>query len=514
MTLSSRVLLIEDDIADQDAIRKRMVKDGFQVDVLASSSRLEILNFTAKGDYFVVIVDEQLAGLPGEEQSGFRLILRCLWEYDSSMRFIHFSKYVKSYLHGEPHALPAIKFIGKTYYPAGDLTNDCLDQLAVSAQAYFVKQIPTFRVHDYRALLQNYCKDLVSCELNAHTVAAAIAAVKRSGELLSDIAIFATALSRLGSRSDALTLGVFGSYGRMEASESSDIEFSVLFDSGNIDAAVNAWNRVFRYCRQVHEISVEGEKKIGSLLTKEQAIELAMAQHLNVPPNAFVPVYCPDVIFDVVNQSSYPHLLFRHYQILAEMCPAFNPDLLDAIKMRIVGYDPSVKKMNTREIFLAKRMEMICYQAFTFVSEDSQRSDESKFKALLFRRVGVLAFRVMLIHHAKNEQYLFTKGEVARMFQLLAAPPIIKLQIAREAFRSHPPIDDLFVRLITTCAVAFDVYMSRTTTAARLKTFREDVHQQFADLFDALERDPCKDFAGSGAWIFDRSKDVRNGAFA
>ena len=181
--------------------------------------------------------------------------------------------------------------------------------------------------------------------------------------------------------------------------------------------------------------------------------------------------------------------------------------------MRIVGHDPSAEIMDTREIFLTKGMEKICHSVFTFMGGDSKGNDESKFKALLFRRVGVLAFRVMMIHYAQNEQHL-VKGEVARMFQLLAAPPTIKLQVAREAFRNQPNIDELFVKLIQTCADAFDVYMSRRTTAARLKTFREDVHQQFADLFDALERGPCINFADRCTWIFDRSKDVRSGAFA
>ena len=62
------------------------------------------------------------------------------------------------------------------------------------------------------------------------------------------------------------------------------------------------------------------------------------------------------------------------------------------------------------------------------------------------------------------------------------------------------------LRIIGTCGDAFRVHMHGKATANLLASFQSNVLSQFAELFEAFERGPCRNFAANHRWVFDRSE--------
>ena len=508
MTLSNRVLLIEDDANDQQSIGDAIRSAGYELDVLTSSRSLDIYNFTVRSSYFVVIVDEILSELEGGNESGFDLIVSVLCKLDSSMRFIHFSKVLGIGRHSSVHALPSIKYLRKERL-AEQLSADSLRELVASVEGYYEMQIPSFRVPDYYSVRQIFSGEVERSGLTGTPAEAISNSIRLSGDKLARLTVFATALSRLGAVSEVLCLCVFGSYGRFEARSESDIELSVLqvFDvDAPIAAPVSAWNKAATYCREVLYLLVEGSSSVGNILSDESARKLGVLELLNVQANSFVPVYSVESLVKESNLHLYPHLYFRHYQILSEMLPVFNPDLLDRIKLQVLQCTAESFASDAMDVLLSQRMRTICGLVLEHMSFASSESSKKRFKALLFRTVGVLTFRVMLAHLAKNFRYPKTESDISRILQLLAAPPIVKLQVVRAAFPAMASPTEVLEKLINICGSGFGLYATSKVDDANLRRFESDVEVHFSRFFALMKSGPYRGFNDRFLWVFDEVK--------
>lgn len=499
MTLSRDILLIEDDPEHARAIEEFLVANNFRVTLLPSSSDLEITNYKARANYFLIIVDEVL---DFHKEGGFRLILENLVKLDRTTPYILFSEKPQDHRASKAHATPALKFIEKQCIdhaigPKG------FEDLLGAVNGYMEFQIPTFRAPDYLAVRQNMETEIDQYTWSGRTAPdALIAAIDLSGNLVNKIATFASSLNRIGANSENITVGVFGSYGRFEARKSSDMEFSVLYDGDNETIAQATWNRIYRYCREVLNIEVEGQKDIGDLLTSKyvESTRVAVKDIAQIPLNSYSPVYSPSEISDPKWQSMYPHVLFRAYQLLAEMSPVFNQGKMDSIKGAILGI-PVDTNGNAFEVLLSEKMKTICEEFVRFVRPNNSKELKDVVKTALFRTLGALAFRVSIIRIVKFERtILATEGGKSRLFQELCAPPFIKLlRMNRSLLTIKTKVKAIPV-ILSRYALVYEKMSGGITDDGDLDSLEEALNQ-FEYLFHEL-RKICDDFGERGKWVF------------
>ncbi len=503
MTLSKDILLIEDNPEHVNAIKEFLDASGFEVTSLQSNNDLEITNYKARKNYFIIIVDEILDGLEttsGLQLSGFHLIIDKLIKLDRTTPYVLFSREPQSHRISQEHAMPAIKFIQKSFL-ANALSEECLQDLRNAVSAYQQYQIPTFRIPDYLSMRQNMETEI--CQFawdDQDAQRELIDSLDQSGNLVNDIATFSSTLGRIGASSENITVGVFGSYGRFEARPISDIEFSVLFDGDNEEIALSAWNRIYRYCREVINKEVEGQQEIGELLTSEYVkASKATLSSGSIPLNSYSPIYPPRDILPSEIQQMYPHLLFRMYQILAEMSPVFNQEKMDSIKASVLGFEVG-DHSNAIEVLLSEKMKEICETFFTFVQPVDSMGLDKVVKSTTFRTLGVLAFRTSIIRIAKFERSMpKTKGGVSRMFQELCAPPVIKLLRMRRSLQDGKK--DKNLTLILSCyAMVFQKMSKGTPKSTDLRALSEAL-SAFINFFNEV-RDICDEFGEMGKWVF------------
>lgn len=509
MTCSKNILLIEDDVGHQNSIKTKLTEAGFQVDILTSNNDFEILNFTVKKEYFVVIVDEALSGPLG--LSGFDLIMTKLWPMDSAMRFIHFSGAPTNTLHSSSVSLPAIKPLLKERTPSdASLKDECLQQLLDTTKAYYDRQVPSFRIPDYEATHQWLYSELQRSMLPVHVEKAVADSMRLASEKLSKFTTFASTFCRLGTKSEDITLGVFGSYGRFEPRTDSDIEMCVLSieDINNdavFSAAVSTWNRAYRFCTQELHLQVEGELEPGILLDSALAKRRAAPELLNFPTDNYAPVYSCKSLFESKEQHRHAHSYNRLYQVLTEMQPVLNPDLLNAIKRRmLMDTSPDGEIMDVKQVLLSLHVKEMCHSALTHIQANKVDDLNKRFKTFLFRTVGLLSFRILLIYIAHKHARMNSKSEISQMLQLLTLPVILKLQIVRENYSDIAELNDALSSLISTCGNAFFRFSNHEIkTEDDLEYFISEVWVTFEKAFRVLQTTIGGGMGHTHKWVFE-----------
>jgi len=502
MTISRDVLLIEDDLDHAKSIQKALLESDFNVALLQSNEDLEIINYKARANYFVIIVDEVLEF---DDLGGFKLIVERLNKLDRTTPYILFSQEPQMHRVSEAYSMPAIKFIDKLFTDKKrkNLNDECLNDLINAVQGYQQYQIPTFRTPDYLAIRQNMETEIGQITWDDQDARKGLTnSIDLSGNIVNKIATFSSTLGRIGACSESITVGVFGSYGRFEARPNSDIEFSVIFDGENEEIAQAAWNRIYRYCIEVIGKDVEGKEDIGPLLTSKYVNESKIALSSgSIPLNSYSPIYCSSDIVVSKAQSMYPHLLFRMYQILAEMSPAFNQEKMDSIKASILDFG-ICDRCSTSEVLLSEKMKNICETFSTFVRPNDSMELNSVVKTALFRTLGVLAFRLSIIRFVKYERnMLLTEGGVSRMFQELSCPPVIKLlRMRRSLFVAGKECNE--IQVILSCySSVFQKMSENRINCADLESLDEAL-KSFGTLFEELQK-LCLNFSDREKWVFD-----------
>ena len=160
--------------------------------------------------------------------------------------------------------------------------------------------------------------------------------IKRSRGVLNDCAQAAIPFNRIGAECQHIGVGVYGSYGRLEARPSSDVEFAVYY-RGEVnslqrkDLALTLWHRMIKYMVFQRKLNVEG----SNLVPKRESLidPLELGSDL---PNRYLPIIDIDALLSESKQRS-PAVRARYYQILTECRSVFNPSFLTWLKTELLG---------------------------------------------------------------------------------------------------------------------------------------------------------------------------------
>jgi hypothetical protein len=424
------VLIIEDQTEHYLAIAGVLDVQEYELDRLNGLDHNSLLNYKAlKQDNQIVIVDLHLQA---SKYEGIDLIKRWLWPSDRTAFFVVFSQFIdKSVQPRFDEVQPHWTFVAKEF-DAGTrhLTSECLSRLRNVVGKYRGMCIPPLRMpmHSTRLLLaeqEHFLREAANQPHRSGIEKVSWPAVARSVDILNEASRACINYGKAGGAAASIGIGIYGSCGRLEARENSDIEFSVYFDGedpgGVKELAVSFWNRLDKSLRS-RGWTVEGTEAIQiqspPLLHLDDVTDDLQNRYLRV-----IPIRA--LLAGRLQQQ--PQLRDRHLQILTEMRPVFNPAFLVFLKRQLIVKGMGAGVPNVTDIIGHPYFSEMLTQYFvdTRPEELTQFRDYKKF---CYRLLNLLALRVSFVELvSRDSQFLNTDDDWDQFFDVIATPGLYKL---------------------------------------------------------------------------------------
>jgi len=517
------VLVVEDSPEEQRQIREALEKAGFTVSVSVSGEDEELYNYKAlhrESQLVIVDLDLNFKSEPDPLQD-YKLIRDKLWPADRATVFIVYSKHTAEDVTGLFGAVQPSMIMLKKRIKGTRLTEESLAELVTTAkEAYQVVRagIEPARVDPFSHLADLRAVGLTPSAARAASYNVAIQSLELSLKRLQLMVELCAPFVHVGSVARHLGIIVYGSCGRLEMRPESDLEFSVVVDSGAkllypalSNVAVVLWNRVAKALEAV-PVEYEGALAIDGnthrLLTETQSDEDL--------PNSYRPVIGTGGVL-VADLSKKPQLRNRHYQLLFEARSVFNPGLLFALKKRLIE-DNVTQAVNDRwSILCSKYFESIQDQ---FVLDAVPRSVDSwkDVKRFCLRTGNILATRVgiavSMTHQGVNVN---SEAEWRELLEWLTLSGVLKLTRATREFKGKGKarkhlidVTDNYVSLMERFANTAAGAPSQEVLDGRANALKGHVHafgnavgELLAELRDVRE---LRVHAKNHAWVFEVSK--------
>jgi predicted nucleotidyltransferase len=426
------VLVIEDDSQHANKIQERL-GDLFQVEHLTSVDPIQLYNYKAINQGGQIIIVDLVLETQDDAHEGFRTIRRDLWPLDRTAFFIVFSQYLEdktipSLNRFEPHWA----FVKKELSPNNNLSTHCLDNLyriveQCADYASPVMETPQYRVSEWTQQVRDYDSRFNLVDSREIVVKN----IERSVDVLNDLAKAAAQYTKAGRPSKEIAIGVFGSCGRMEMRVDSDIECSVYYsdDTNNIVAST-FWNRITRYISSKgwpYEGQEEVENSPSGFLLPSQVGESF--------ENKFIPLIAKQKFLEA-DLNVETQVRDRHFQILTELRPIFNPAFILDMKREMIL--KNCQTPDLRAVIDSTYMKQIVAQYFMDVQPESF-SDWQGLKRFCYRTLNIFALQLFFIGRLLPDINLrFQKDEDwNEFFSLLCDPGIVKIiQFEQECLRA------------------------------------------------------------------------------
>jgi hypothetical protein len=432
MTYSSEpisVLLIEDDPQHVEQIKTRLGSE-YVLEHLTSVDPEKLYNYKALNQHSqIVIVDLVLdTSKEPDEHEGLNTIRDILWPIDRTTFFIVFSAFIEhrtlpSLNKAEPHWT----FIKKERLD-GRLTETCLDNLFYILQSCKDYSSPILDVPQYDSFgwidhISTYLRTYRPGTNEFHEEV--VENIKRSISILNELGQTAAYYVKAGQQSQYVGIGIYGSCGRLEMREDSDIECSVYYSDlassmPNKTLAVTFWNRITKFMA-LQGWEYEGQKEIDNSPTKL----LVSTQANEDLENRFRPVISKEILFGE-NLELHPHVRNRHFQILTELRPVFNPDFIFDLKKELILRNVG----ETSNLWTVIDSDYMMNLVDQFSMDVQPRSLEQwgDIKKFCYRILNILALRIFLIGQLKFGKTQITQEEDWEdFFEFLCDPGIVKV---------------------------------------------------------------------------------------
>jgi len=475
------VLVIEDEKDHYNAIRKKFGDEEYEFDNFREFSNDRLLNYKAlKQENQIVIVDLQLQG---KKDHGIEIIQRYLLPADPTTFFIVFTQYPQkmqevSLAEVNPHWT----FVPKTFVKSKNkskkaLSQKCLNHLFKVVEKY--KQYctpslwpPRYITHTYIEQMEQFYRDIPDKNLMKRFKKVMWSAIERSSEFLNDVSSAAATFNRSGMLSLNTGIGIYGSCGRLEARTDSDIEFSVFYHEGNDpgktkELAVIFWNRLLKYMQNL-KWEVEGAKSVQ----ENDPPILRLNQVSSDLPNEYRPVIPINSILNKKFQKN-PQIRDRHLQILTELKPVFNPNLLIDLKKSLIIKGLGQEPENLADLVGSEYIPELMTQFF-LDSRPSKLSTFKDYKSFCYRVLHLLSLRICLIQKLQFEDRELTDHEKwIEFFDSLSSPGIYKVMrfyiYCKHDIPKDSPGKDTLIELLYRLLVDYIEILERLWDAAKKK---------------------------------------------
>lgn len=420
------VLVIEDEDEHYRQISEKL-GDVYQTEHLKSVDNEKLYNYKALNPDSQIIIVDLVLDTEDDAHEGLKAIVNTIWPIDRTTFFIVFSRYiesttVRSINEVEPHWT----FVKKEFSDE-QLSSDCLVNLYNIVEACRRYSSPTLSIpfydpYDWTDQIDNYVSTSEFGEVPFHNTVREN--IIRSVKILNELSQEAGYYVKAGEEASQLAIVVYGSCGRLEMREDSDIECSVYYSerTPSGDLAVAFWNRITRYMKVQQDLKYEGQTKIESsptgLLVSTQADEVLQ--------NAFYPVINKDLFLDT-SLNLHPHIRNRHYQVLTEVRPVFNEDFIFHLKKELIQKHTN-RTTNLATIIRSPYMVKVVTQ-FSMDAEPESLNHWEDMKRFCYRTLSIWSLRLALIGRLKfgDDEYLNDDSDWQEFFDLLVDPGIVKV---------------------------------------------------------------------------------------
>lgn len=431
------ILLIEDELAHVAQIKERL-GSGYEVEHFQSYDDEKLYNYKALNQDSQIIIVDLVLNTANEldPEEGKKIIEQQLWPIDRTAFFIVFSGYIKNKKLPLNKIEPHWTFVKKEFGEDSRLTDDCLKNLYTIVERCKEYSSPVLKVPKYEPYDWTNQIDSYQSPFEAESFTKPIRKnIVHSVKILNELAQAAANYMKAGEPSRQLAIGIYGSCGRLEMRGDSDIECSVYYS--DIDSlepydklAVAFWNRITKFIKS-REWVYEGHDTIENTETKL----LMSTQADEVLQNKFYPVMNRENIVKA-DPDKYPQYRNRHFQILTELRPVFNPDFIFEMKKDMV-----IKNCATYDLIGIVRssyMEKLVDQ-YSLDAQPESLKEWNDFKRFCYRTLNILALRIALIGkvHFRVELQLTEDKDWKEFFDALCDPGIIKvLRFAKDCRES------------------------------------------------------------------------------
>lgn len=437
-TEQDTVLLIENDGDHADLIIDFLRDAGFSVVHLRTLDEYKLIDYKVRHpDSQLVIMDLELVdGGPHTEGQG--IIERKLWPVDRNALFIVFSQYVDDLPMPKPDKLrPHWIWIHKEVR-GGTISDVSLRALLGALEGCKEALLPPLRSgrvesEAFEDLLRWFVKNsLVKVPDNTEKDLKAI--LRRSAWVQRDLLSFADRFPRVGDHARGLGFILYGSGGRWELSRRTDLEISgVVASKGGQDSVeedleritLHLWNRLAHYVGtstwpEDWKFSFQGKK-----LFEDQIPPVLPLSELEWEiKDGYCPILSVHKLMALDPKRSATGN--RVFQLLTEVCPVFNPELIDQVRWGLLNKiaenpsDPSVL------IEAPKFKGMVDTFFQTFAVYDVE--DMEDLKNLCFRLLNVVALRLTLARLVMFDSPSFSTQEGRGEFlRAISEPGVVKV---------------------------------------------------------------------------------------
>ncbi len=348
--------------------------------------------------------------------------------------------------------------------------------------------IPRYELEHWTTQLAEYNNTEVSIVDSKRDVASNIS---RSIHVLNELARAGATYVKAGNASQQVALGIFGSCGRLEMREDSDIECSVYFRGANNRVASTFWNRITRYISANNNWSYkyEGQNDIENsptgFLLENQAGEKF--------ENKFIAMLDVDR-FLAANLDTEPEIRDRHFQILTELRAVFNPDFIFQMKKEMIIQNCETSDL--RVIVESAYTRKIFAQYFMDVAPQSL-SQWADFKRFCYRTLNVLALQLFFVQRlAVDTDQRLDEGEGwTNLFDSLCDPGILKILQFQKVCKATMPnaqskalMKDIHALIRQYFYVYSRFVKTKPAEQANLRQAAMQTIDQFALLFDKMKQ--------------------------
>ncbi len=433
MSNSSQVpiLMLEDDELHSTMVVDYLRSKNFAVTpfTMITNDSVTLLEFIAKNpDTQIVIVDLLLgSSVHGDKTEGLRTIKETFWRVNKTAFFIVFSQnmdkpIIPRFCEVEPHLI----FVQKEVVD-GKITEDSLANLSAMVEQCYSCCAPVLVLPQHHSLqyLDHIAQFLKDKNRDFQTVREAIL---QSTALLNELSQAVASFAKAGEAANHLSMGVYGSCGRLEKRSESDVEISVFVsDNRDRQLAVDFWNRAKTYCEH-KGWEYEGKSRV---FANNPPLLLIHDAETDLNEHGFRPIISKESLLpDDINRQS--KVRNRHWQILTEWREVFNTDLALALKKEIIVKYLGSSGSSPLVIAQAKYFSDMCDQFFMDAQPKGLKGKE--LKKFCYRILNLLAFRFPLISEAIWGKKLDTRDDWLRYTELLSEPGTIKvLRFTNEA---------------------------------------------------------------------------------
>jgi hypothetical protein len=514
-TKKTPILIIEDEEEHASAITARL-GSSYDVVHLTSLDKVKLYNYKATNPDSQIIIVDLVLGTEDDPHEGYKTIHLDLWPLDRTTFFIVFSQYlVQKNLPVANRFEPHWAFVSKEV-SSGKLSAHCLDNLFSIVEQCTEYSSPSLEIPQYDA--QKWTRQILQYKSRFSIVDSRKTAtqnIERSVETLNELANASSQYTKVGAPSRKIAIGIYGSCGRMEMRADSDIECSVYF-SGDTNSLVAStfWNRITRYIGSKNW-HYEGRDEIESspvgFLLPDQVGERF--------ENKFIPLIASDR-FIGADFDKEPEVRDRHFQILTELRPVFNPHFILEMKKEMILRN--CQSPDLRTIVDSPYTQKIVSQFFMDVQPESL-GDWNNLKRFCYRTLNIFALQLFFIRRLLVDVNLRIQNddEWNEFFSNLCDPGIVKIiQFEEECRDAEVPKKEknkLIKEIEQLTQSYFEIYSQFVETEKderpALRRAAVSTMQHFVNLLEQMKRiDFFEPVINRAGWLFgtQRVTDLKN----